>query len=1118
MGEVDMKDRDDFPVLGVSGDGSDTGEGVRATEDWVYDTDGSDADDNTLFGDVDGRATSLGGLKNFITEDVYTKEETDQAIDRLAAYYITSNAEGDAFATYAALTSATTYYSGGVERTPTRNDYAVVLADETHGGSEWRYIFAVPDGQTDGQWEPQYPIETNDYEALSNKPQINGVTLSGNKTAAELGVATPENLSDAIAPDFSTSATYAEGQLVNYNGTIYICTTAVTTPGPWTGSTNWSTSNATVQDAINAIDVSSQITGKIDSTSIARAFDAGQAYASGTYVTHEGVLYQFTADHAAGVSWEDSASLVETAVVMEPDATIDVVNGKLYVKNASGVVIWQEPEMPVPRTTAPLIAEGNGNAGVASDATYAKGSHVHPAETAKYEFSLPADCFPMKYTGPSSNPTQHTISSNVGLRFEVGGEYIWVWDTTEGAISEPVCSFYKSSLKYEDAGSPDTVSITFSKDGVDTAPTANTWPTLEQNTIYVRNVRVAKDAALADKVDKVNGTATGLLVSGNNGLKFEALGVQTTADPCTIRYNGDAFEFTGHMGSDVIRFPRYSEGTVALLQDFYAFVQQVAPAFTAKTYAVNDVCSYQGILYRCKDAYTATSSSATPNQDTTHWEAKPFSDLFLKTTGGTLTGAVNVNFGGNYTLSLGADASGTKLVLHDSEGHAISYEAAGINTADGFIALPNSAGTLALESDIPDISGKADSVAIDAEYDESDTYDEGDTCMHDGKWYTCNTAISTAEAWDPDHWTAQTVKEVMTEIDASKLDSTSAAPAFDPTQSYSVNEYVTYNGALYVCTTAHAAAAWNPAHFTLTNMVTPDATLDVTSAGALRVVAADGEILWQQGYKLDSTSATTPAVTLSNESVNYYASPANSPDDVVLTLPAITTNPPKVSDFILEVSNPALTKVYGDGTTTVAAYDSASTYAVDDMVSYNGSVWKCNTASTTGTWDPTYWDYVAEYILQYSTSTTYAVGARVLHTDSSVVKIYSCNTANTTGTWADAKWNLVGYYIPTYNSASTYAQGAKVIYGDGLYSCNTAGTTGTWDASKWDEAVLALSLGTALDNTISVVIPDGDDLSEMFLIGWGEMSEFYFTLTAFKVNGKPTYKIVKQVVVNGGAA
>ena len=46
-------------------------------------------------------------------------------------------------------------------------------------------------------------------------------------------------LEDMIAPAFSTSATYALGDCVIYNGKLYECTTAVTTAGAWTGSTNW---------------------------------------------------------------------------------------------------------------------------------------------------------------------------------------------------------------------------------------------------------------------------------------------------------------------------------------------------------------------------------------------------------------------------------------------------------------------------------------------------------------------------------------------------------------------------------------------------------------------------------------------------------------------------------------------------------------------------------------------------------------------------------------------------------------------------------------------------------------------------------------------------------------
>lgn len=43
----------------------------------------------------------------------------------------------------------------------------------------------------------------------------------------------------SIADTFDATATYDVGDKVMYNSLLYICTTAVTTPGPWTGTTNW---------------------------------------------------------------------------------------------------------------------------------------------------------------------------------------------------------------------------------------------------------------------------------------------------------------------------------------------------------------------------------------------------------------------------------------------------------------------------------------------------------------------------------------------------------------------------------------------------------------------------------------------------------------------------------------------------------------------------------------------------------------------------------------------------------------------------------------------------------------------------------------------------------------
>jgi hypothetical protein len=60
-----------------------------------------------------------------------TPADVADAINSVSAYYITRNSNGDPFQTYAQLSGTSTFYSGGVVRIPTTNDYCIVLADIT---------------------------------------------------------------------------------------------------------------------------------------------------------------------------------------------------------------------------------------------------------------------------------------------------------------------------------------------------------------------------------------------------------------------------------------------------------------------------------------------------------------------------------------------------------------------------------------------------------------------------------------------------------------------------------------------------------------------------------------------------------------------------------------------------------------------------------------------------------------------------------------------------------------------------------------------------------------------------------------------------------------------------
>ncbi len=106
------------------------------------------------FKNINEKIPSTASAENQLTD----REFVNSSINNMAAFYITSNANGDAFATRAALINASTYYYGGKPRTPTQNDYAIVLADESqprgadgnypttrysYQGTEWSFQYVV---------------------------------------------------------------------------------------------------------------------------------------------------------------------------------------------------------------------------------------------------------------------------------------------------------------------------------------------------------------------------------------------------------------------------------------------------------------------------------------------------------------------------------------------------------------------------------------------------------------------------------------------------------------------------------------------------------------------------------------------------------------------------------------------------------------------------------------------------------------------------------------------------------------------------------------------------------------------------------------------------------------
>lgn len=58
----------------------------------------------------------------------------------------------------------------------------------------------------------------------------------------------------------------------------------------------------------------------------------------------------------------------------------------------------------------------------------------------------------------------------------------------------------------------------------------------------------------------------------------------------------------------------------------------------------------------------------------------------------------------------------------------------------------------------------------------------------------------------------------------------------------------------------------------------------------------------------------------------------------------------------------------------------------------------------------------------------------------------------------------------------------------------------------------SFSLAGIIGTDYNLIVPEGEDWSEMSALAAGEMAQFYFTLSSFQLDSKPTWKVVKQVV------
>ena len=105
----------------------------------------------------------------------------------------------------------------------------------------------------------------SDIDSAINTAQSDATTAGNNATqalsdasAASTAAATADSKGAgavaSIADAFDSTTVYSVGDYVMYNSLMYVCSVAVVTPGPWTGSANWT--RVTVESVIDNLTAS----------------------------------------------------------------------------------------------------------------------------------------------------------------------------------------------------------------------------------------------------------------------------------------------------------------------------------------------------------------------------------------------------------------------------------------------------------------------------------------------------------------------------------------------------------------------------------------------------------------------------------------------------------------------------------------------------------------------------------------------------------------------------------------------------------------------------------------------------------------------------------------------
>lgn len=154
---------------------------------------------HTLSGTTQTADSTIDNNSTSIPTSAAVLSFVNSSINNMAAFYITKNANGDPFASKAELNSATTYYSGGVVRIPTLNDYTIVEHDESQAIEVPGYTAFTAKTEYIGF----YVLSGSTYTLVTNS-NVNTLSITpGTTKAFELPTTRYINTSTTTTPSWS---------------------------------------------------------------------------------------------------------------------------------------------------------------------------------------------------------------------------------------------------------------------------------------------------------------------------------------------------------------------------------------------------------------------------------------------------------------------------------------------------------------------------------------------------------------------------------------------------------------------------------------------------------------------------------------------------------------------------------------------------------------------------------------------------------------------------------------------------------------------------------------------------------------------------------------------------